>query len=162
MYGFAMGCNGFEMGLKLVAMVQNRFEMGRNGLQWAAMVWVCNGLQWVAMGRNGFAMVRNGLRWVAIGLARDLGRWFYLLFWVSVGVLDLEVGEVFCPEGRLPHVGEDKVQRGSLPKPEGRGLLYARQRPAIGQGSAKPVVALRRNWSRGPMCPRALKGKIHN
>ena len=107
----------------------------------------CNGLQWVAERRPSSASA-------AVGPARNLGYRFTRFFWTSNGVLDLAVGGVLSPGGQLPHVGEDKVQRGSLSEPEGRGFLYARRNPGVSKGSAKPVVALRRSRSRGPMCPR--------
>ena len=88
-----------------------------------------------------------------MGPARNLGYRFTHFFWASNGVLDLAVGGVLRPGGQLPHVGEDKVQRGPLPEPEGQGFLYARRSPGVSKGSAKPVVALRRNRSRGAHVP---------
>ena len=121
--------------------------MGRIGLQW-----VCNGLQWVAVGCSGLrwvAMRRGRLQWVRPGILVIV----LLTFLASVGVLDLAVGGVLRPGGQLPHVGENKVQRGPLPEPEGQGFLYARRSPGVSKGSAKPVVALRRNRSRGAHVP---------
>ena len=114
------------------------------GLQWVAMG--CNGLQWVAVRRPSSASA-------AVGPARNLGYRFTHFFWASNGVLDLAVGGVLRPGGQLPHVGEDKVQRGPLPEPEGQGFLYARRSPGVSKGSAKPVVALRRNRSWGAHVP---------
>ena len=88
-----------------------------------------------------------------MGPARNLGYRFTHFFWASNGVLDLAVGGVLRPGGQLPHVGEDKVQPGPLPEPECQGFLYARRSPGVSKGSAKPVVALRRNRSRGAHVP---------
>ena len=84
----------------------------------------CNGLQWVAVRRPSSASA-------AVGPARNLGYRFTRFFWASNGVLDLAVGGVLRPGGQLPHVGENKVQRGPLPEPEGQGFLYARRSPGV-------------------------------